>query len=325
MQKFLVIRFSSIGDIVLTSPVVRCLKKQVPNAEIHYLTKPAFNDVLKANPYIDYVHVLDKPLLEKIKELKAIGFDFIIDLHNNLRTQIIKSALNVTAFSFDKLNTEKAQLVNFKINTLPNIHIVDRYLNTLTNFGVINDGLGLDYFIPEDTKLSATVTDLTQQPYLTIAIGAQHYTKRLPTAKLIEICKTISTKIILLGGKDDETTGQQIADESGTHVVNLAGKLSLNQSALVIKQAQQVITHDTGLMHIAAAFKKPIISIWGNTVPDFGMGPYYGNQIISNHIFEVLNLPCRPCSKIGFNHCPKKHFNCMNLQDTAAIADVVNA
>nr|MBP9186877.1 glycosyltransferase family 9 protein [Bacteroidia bacterium] len=207
---------------------------------------------------------------------------------------------------------------------LPNLHIVDRYLNTLTNFGVINDGLGLDYFIPEETKLSAAVIDLIQQPYLAIAIGAQHYTKRLPTAKLIEICKTIPTKIILLGGKDDEITGQQIADKCGTHVVNLAGKLSLNQSALVIKQAQQVITHDTGLMHIAAAFKKPIISIWGNTVPEFGMGPYYGNQNIPNHIFEVLNLPCRPCSKIGFNHCPKKHFNCMNLQDTAAIIDAIS-
>ncbi|MBP9187665.1 MAG: glycosyltransferase family 9 protein, partial [Bacteroidia bacterium] len=177
MQKFLVIRFSSIGDIVLTSPAVRCLKKQVADAEIHYLTKPAFKEVLKANPYIDYLHVLDKPLLEKIKELKAFGFDFIIDLHNNLRTQIIKSVLNVPAFSFDKLNTEKAQLVNFKINTLPNLHIVDRYLNTLTNFGVINDGLGLDYFIPEDTKLSTAVIDLIQQPYLAIAIGAQHYTK----------------------------------------------------------------------------------------------------------------------------------------------------
>ena len=110
--------------------------------------------------------------------------------------------------------------------------------------------MGLDYFIPEDTKLSAEFNNLIQQPYLAIAIGAQHYTKRLPTAKLIEICKTIPTKIILLGGKEDEITGQQIADKCGTHVVNLAGKLSLNQSALVIKQAQQVITHDTGLMHI---------------------------------------------------------------------------
>jgi len=322
--KFLILRFSSIGDIVLTTPVLRCLKLQYPNAEIHYLTKPAFETILANNPYITKVHVLDKTLLQKTMELKHLGFDYIIDLHNNLRTRIIKSVLNVPSFSFDKLNTEKAQLVNLKSNTLPQVHIVNRYLDTLESFGVTNDGQGLDYFIPDDVTLSDEVKQLTSKPYIAVAIGAQHSTKRLPTQKLIEVCKQINTKVILLGGKEDENTGNEIVEKSGSHVINLSGKLSLHQSAWVVKQAQKVITHDTGLMHIAAAFKKPIISIWGNTVPDFGMTPYYGNYNITNKVFEVPHLACRPCSKIGFNACPKAHFNCMNLQDNLGIAAAAN-
>lgn len=322
--KFLILRFSSIGDIVLTTPVVRCLKQQYPQAEIHYLTKPAFKSILANNPYISQVHVLDKPLLKKVMELKQLGFDYIIDLHNNLRTRIIKSVIDVPSFSFDKLNTEKAQLVNFKANTLPQVHIVYRYLDTLSSFGVTNDGQGLDYFIPDDVTWSDELKQLTSKPYIAVAIGAQHSTKRLPTQKLIEVCKNININIILLGGKEDENTGNEIEKQSGLHVFNLSGKLSLHQSALVVKLAQKVITHDTGLMHIAAAFKKPIISIWGNTVPEFGMTPYYGNYNINQQLFEVNNLSCRPCSKIGFKTCPKSHFYCMNLQDTTAIAAAAN-
>lgn len=322
--KFLILRFSSIGDIVLTTPVVRCLKQQYPQAEIHYLTKPAFKSILANNPYLSQVHVLDKPLLKKVIELKHLGFDYIIDLHNNLRTRIIKSIIDVPSFSFDKLNTEKAQLVNFKSNTLPQVHIVDRYLDTLSSFGVTNDGQGLDYFIPDDVALSDELIELTSKPYIAVAIGAQHSTKRLPTQKLIDVCKNINTHVVLLGGKEDEQAGEEIAKQSGAHVTNLSGKLSLHQSALVVKLAQKVITHDTGLMHIAAAFKKPIISIWGNTAPEFGMTPYYGNYNIKQQLFEVNNLSCRPCSKIGFKACPKTHFNCMNLQDTTAISAAAN-
>lgn len=324
MTKFLILRFSSIGDIVLTTPVIRCLKLQYPDAEIHFLTKPGFASILLANPYITKVHVLDKSLLSIALEMKTIAFDYVIDLHNNLRTSIIKSVLNIPAFSYDKLNIEKALLVNFKQSYLPNVHVVDRYLNTLSSFGVVNDGQGLDYFIPSDVTLSLEVKQLLVKPYIAVAIGAQHGTKCLPKQRLIDVCKNINRNVVLLGGNEDGILGDEIAENSGLHVINLSGKLSLNQSALVIKQAEKVITHDTGLMHIAAAFKKSIISIWGNTVPAFGMVPYYGNSDVKKYIFEVTKLSCRPCSKIGFDTCPRTHFNCMNLQDTIAIAKVVN-
>lgn len=309
---------------MLTTPVVRCLKQQYPNAEIHYFTKPAFASILKSNPFIDEVHVLDDALLKKITALKKIGFDYVIDLHNNLRTRIIKSVLDVPAFSFDKLNIEKSQLVKLGVNTLPQIHIVDRYLATLSSFNVVNDGKGLDFFIPAETTLPDALMHITQQYFLTIAVGAQHATKRLPTAKLIELCRLIQYPIVLLGGKEDIETGLQIQQASGSHVHNYCGALSLQQSALTVKQSRLLITHDTGLMHIAAALKKPTISIWGNTVPELGMTAYYGNEPIKSDLFEVKGLKCRPCSKIGFKQCPKTHFNCMNLQPIEQIAAYVN-
>lgn len=318
MPKFLIIRFSSIGDIVLTTPVIRCLKKQVPGAEVHYLTKPAYKSLLEHNPYIDQLHLLDKPLLQKIQELKALGFDQIIDLHNNLRTRIIKAIMDVPAFSFDKLNLEKSVLVAFHKNILPDVHIVDRYMDTLKPFDVVNDGEGLDYFLPENIKLPAPVS--LPPSFVAFAIGAQHATKRLPSEKITAICSMMHTPVVLLGGKEDAATGAAIARQSGPHVIDLCGKLSIHESAYVASMAQKMISHDTGLMHIAAAFKKEIVSVWGNTVPEFGMTPYYGKYRVGDFRSQVADLPCRPCSKIGYNKCPKQHFNCMMLQDEAAIA-----
>ena len=137
MPKFLILRFSSIGDIVLTTPVIRGLKQQVPNAEVHFLTKSAFEPVLKHNPYIDKLHIFSENPVECLKELANEKFDAIIDLHHNQRSFWVKRKLRSTStFSFRKLNIEKWLLVNFKINRLPALHIVNRYLETVKSFGV---------------------------------------------------------------------------------------------------------------------------------------------------------------------------------------------
>lgn len=314
--RFLIIRFSSIGDIVLTTPVVRCLKLQYPNAEIHYLTKPVFVPLLEHNPYITKVHTLGSSIAQTALTLKSLQFDYIIDLHQNLRSRIVKAIIDVPAFSFEKLNLEKSLMVSAKIQALPAIHIVDRYLDTVSAFGIRNDFEGLDYFFPQHLALP----DSLPPSFIAIAIGAQHATKRLPTHQLIKLCTQITSPVVLLGGKEDAATGESIALASGKHVINLCGKLSLHQSAKAVQQANCLITHDTGLMHIAAALKKPVVSVWGNTIPAFGMTAYYGKHNVMNSLFEVKGLSCRPCSKIGYSACPKKHFHCMELQDTKAIA-----
>lgn len=308
--KFLILRFSSIGDIVLTTPVIRCLKQQYPEAEIHYFTKSKFGFLLEDNPNVDKIWLLDGSLNKMIKELRAENFDYIIDLHTNLRTLHIKLALFKRSFSFKKLNAQKWLQTQFKINYLPDIHIVDRYLDTVLPLGVKNDDLGLDYFIPYKDKVERDwIPETHQKDFVTYAIGGQHTTKKLPVHRMIELCRKINFPIILLGGKEDFEAGEEIRKAIGDRLIfNGCGKYNFNQSASLIEQSFIVFSHDTGLMHVAAAFKKKVYSIWGNTVPAFGMYPY-------KTAFEVIennDLDCRPCSKIGYKQCPKKHFNCMN-------------
>ena len=315
-MKILVLRFSSIGDIVLTTPVVRQLKQQVPSAQVHFATKPAFAKLFEASPYVDKLHLLSGSLAALVAELRAERFDFIVDLHNNLRTQLIRLQLpTVPGRAFNKLNWQKYLLARFKINRLPPVHIVDRYRAAAAPLGVRDDGRGLDYFIPPGQEVDvAAGLPAGFQPgrYAAVAIGAQHATKRLPVEKLIELVARLAPRpVVLLGGPEDESTGHVIELAATSPIFNGCGQFSLHQSASLLRQAQFVVSHDTGLMHIAAAFKKPVYSVWGNTVPQFGMYPY-------RTPFEVLEVPglgCRPCSKIGFNQCPLGHFKCMREQD----------
>lgn len=324
--KILILRFSSIGDIVLTTPVIRCLKKQLPNCEIHFAVKAAFSTIVESNPYIDKVIVLRDYVEEVIDIAKRENYNYIIDLHNNLRTLKIKKALKkVPNKSFHKLNIQKWLLTNFKINNMPNVHIVDRYMKTVEHLGVKNDGQGLDYFIPEADKVKDNDIPTTHLAgYIAIVIGAAHKTKQYPVEKLKELCAAIKHPIILLGGKEDYEMGKEIAEQDPFKIYNAAGKFNLNESADLVRRSKFIISNDTGLMHIAAAFKKPIISIWGNTVPSFGMTPYYGNYNIISATLENKNLRCRPCSKIGYDACPKGHFKCMKEIDANEIVVTVN-
>jgi|GEM_PF-10292 len=320
-MKFLIIRFSSIGDIVLTTPVVRCLKRQIVTAEVHFLTKAAFRPVLEANPYIDKLHLLGDDWDGMIKELQAADFDYVIDLHHNVRTLKVKKALGKQAFSFRKLNIEKWLYTNFKWNRMPDEHIVDRYLATVRSFGVRNDGMGLDYFIPKADELKPEdIPTAHQAGYIGVVIGAALATKQLPLHKLKDVCAAIPHPLILLGGPEDATLGEQLAAMDPIRIYNACGKFNLNESAGLVRLAKSVVTHDTGLMHIAAAFKRPIVSVWGNTVPEFGMYPYYGARAQPNEVMEVRPLSCRPCSKIGYKKCPKGHFKCMEQQSFDKIA-----
>lgn len=318
--KILIIRFSSIGDIVLTSPVIRCLQEQVPGVRLHYLTKKSYEAVLAGNPYLDKIHFLKDSLADTIAELRLENFDHVIDLHHNMRTLLIKRRLGKPSSSFNKLNFYKWLLVALKIDLLPKEHIVDRYLRTVKFLGVNNDGKGLDYFIMNNHHLPLLLPPSHQQ-YIALVIGAQHHTKRLPTERLIELCKLLKQAVVLLGGPEDCERGETIMMAAGNHVFNGCGKFKLDQSAYLVKMAKYVITHDTGLMHIAAAFKKPIISVWGNTVPEFGMYPY---MVDENYIEEVKGLWCRPCSKIGYKRCPLGHFKCMNEINLTAISQQAN-
>lgn len=311
---------------MLTTPVLRCLKEQVPGVSIHYLTKSSFHPVLAANPHIDRIHFLQDDWGNMIRTLKEEAFDYVIDLHHNLRTARVKKALAAPAYSFPKLNVQKWLYVNVKLNLMPDKSIVDRYFEAVRPLGVHNDTKGLDYFIPESDLIGQRDIPMSHWAgYNAYVIGGSFFTKKLPVAHWQELCRKSPIPVILLGGPEDRDEAAEIAAIDPIKIYNSCGKFNLNESADLVKRSKLVISNDTGLMHVAAAFKKPIISLWGNTTPEMGMFPYYGYNNLNMRIapesliIERKGLSCRPCSKIGFDKCPRRHFKCMNELDFSDI------
>ena len=323
-MKILVIRFSSIGDIVLTTPVIRCLKNQIDDVEIHVLTKKKFSSLYKTNPYINKVYEYDDSLKKNIEELKLENYDYIVDLQKNKRSLRATRALHKPHSSFPKLNFKKFLLTTFKINLMPDIHIVDRYFKAVEKLGVTNDYQGLDFFISEknDYPLSELPENF-QEGYHAFVIGGTYKTKILPAVKIVEIIQKLNEPVILLGGPDDVERAEEILSAVSCQLsaISLVGKINLEQSASIVKKAKSVLTNDTGLMHIAAAFHKNIVSVWGNTVPELGMYPYLPKEKEKCHIVECKDVKCRPCSKLGFKECPKRHFKCMMKIDSDTVVE----
>lgn len=308
--KILVLRFASIGDIVLTTPVVRCLKQQLPGTELHFCTKRAYASIVENNPYIDKAYYSDGNLYQLIRQLRAERYDYVIDLHNTFTTDLIKTALGVRSGSVDTFSFRKWLYVRWKINILPIEHVVDRYMATVRSLGVENDDQGLDYFVPYKDHVETDWLPRTHQhDFVAYAIGGQQATRRLPIARMIELCRKINYPIVLLGDKADRRAGDEVVRVLGDQLIyNACGQFNLNQSASLLQRARVVFSHDTGLMHIAAAFRKKVYSIWGSTTPQFGQYPYKTPYVR----LEKTGLPCRPCSLSGSGNCPMKHFRCMN-------------
>ena len=315
-MKILVIRFSSIGDIVLCSPVLRSLHQAFPSTEIHFLAKKKFYGLLEFNPHLKKIHALDGALANIRKQLESENFDLIIDLHHSLRSRWLCFLLGKPVLSVEKRSFDKWLLVRFGWDRLGQEHVVDRYLKTIEPLGIQADNKGLEFFPcdcekPEEEELPEFIR---KEKYAVFSIGGTHFTKRMPTGKWNELLSQMAGPVVIAGGKEDMEAAAVIEKsglQAGKKVFNACGKFSLGGTSHLIRNSSLVISHDTGLMHIAAAFKKPVVCIWGNTVPAFGFSPWR----TSHFNLEVQNLNCRPCSRIGSAACPKGHFNCMNQQD----------
>jgi len=327
MPKFLVIRFSSIGDIVLTTAAIRCLATQVPGAEIHFLTKRSFRAVTEANPHISRFHYLDDDLGALIGDLRREDFDTVIDLHKNPRSYKVRRALGKPVLTYRKLTLERFLLTRFHVDRMPGRHISERYLDALAPLGVTDDGQGLDYFLPVGTNLDGKqLPEWTGRGYIALVIGASYYTKKLPVDRLKELVSMLDHPVVLLGGPGDAVDGEAIASEFPGKVVNACGRYELNQSALITRDARLVISHDTGLQHIACAFQRPVLALWGGTSPALQMEPWYGTAHTDLHRnFQVPGLACQPCSIHGSKHCPKGHFRCMRDMDLRSLSSTANA
>ena len=325
-MKILIIRFSSIGDIVLTTPVIRCVKQQIENAEVHFLTKKTFKDVTIANPYIDHFHYFDNNLDELAETLNLEQFDYIVDLHKNLRTMLLRRKVKSKWFIYKKLSWQKFVLTKLKINVMPRRHVTLRSLDAVRPLGVRDDGKGLDYFIPPGERIEHDHLPASHYfGFVAIVIGASYFTKKLPVYKLKELCSKIDYPIVLIGGPEDVEEGRQIAEQDDIKIYNSCGKFSINASADIVSKAKLVISHDTGLQYIAAAFNKRILAIWGGTSPSLQVEPFYGSSQLPLHTNYVLNLGCQPCSNYGTRTCPRGHFKCMKHQNIDDMVSKVEA
>lgn len=321
-MKILIIRFSSLGDVVLTTPVPRLLKKKYPNSEIHFITKKIYSSIYNNNINVDKVIEFSNNLFEAYNNLKKENYDLVIDLHNNLRSIFLKFLLFKKTYTYNKEFIRRWIYVNTKIY-LKIKHISISYIETLKMLGIEDDHQGLDLYIDEKEKiLRSNLPKSHKNEFYVLIIGAKHYTKRLPVKKIIELCDKINKPIILLGGKDDIPTSFEVEKffrtkkkhddiekilNKRTSIYNLCGKISIGGSASIVSMAKVVYTNDTGFMHIAAALNKRVVSIFGSTHPQLGFYPYKTNFFI----YQNNKLSCRPCTKIGLSKCPAGHFKCM--------------
>ena len=287
-----------MGDVILTSPVVRTVHNQL-NCEIHFLIKDSFRDLVKHSPFVHSVHSLSESLGSTISELQKENFDLILDLQKNRKSKKITKELNTETLTFSKLNVKKWILVQSGINLLPKSHLIDRYFDSLKDLGIKNDGLGNELFIPSSASVSIDKLALPKK-YIALGIGAQHTGKCLNEEQLLYIAENTSLPIVLLGGKRELELSKRLSESSNVTIWNLTAKSSLLETAEVIRRSTITISGDTGVMHMASAFKVPQISIWGCTSPELGMFPYQGHA--HSVIIEPLEHLKRPCAKLG-NRC----------------------
>ena len=314
MKKILIIRFSSIGDIVLTSPVVRCIKLQT-HAKVHFLIKEQYVSILESNPYVDKIIPVNKSLTKLVQLLRMEQYDYVVDLQNSFRSYWLKIRLNNNSYTVNKQNWKKFLSIYFGINLLKD-HVVDRYFKTIKSLNIVNDFKGLDYFICDDLNLDVIVSG----KFLVWCIGASYEQKTLSINQIVQVCNNLTIPCLLLGGNNEFTKGEMIIQETTNNsIFNMCGKLSLDESAYYIKKSEVVLTGDTGLMHIAAAFHKKIISFWGCTKPLLGFSPY----MPANTSFQLVFAPNkRPCSKHG-NYCQLTKDGCVKKIESEEIKKVI--
>ncbi len=306
-RKILIIRLSSLGDIILTTPLIRSLKKQYPKLQIDFLLRQQYKDILVNNPYVDNIIYYESDNIEKKqleRKLSEQNYELIVDLQANFRSASISSKLNVIKEKFDKKTFEKFLLVKFKINKLQNSkQIPIRYAETINDFQL--DDKGLDLF----TNNNSSAVLNSEEKYIGFCPGSRHFTKMWPEEYYIQLgnlLKIHGYRIVLLGGSTDIQICNKIS-KSIPYSMNLCNDDDILQTAADMKKCESIVCNDSGLMHVACAVKVPVLTLFGSTVKEFGFTPYKNH----NSILENNSLSCRPCSHIGRESCPKGHFKCM--------------
>ncbi len=336
INKTLIIRLSSIGDIILASPLVRLLRKAFPKTQIDFLVKTGYADLVRYNPHLSNIIAFDsrggaEHLSALRRRIRRSGYDLIIDLQGNFRSSFVRSGNARQVMIVDKRRLARFLLVNFKwnlYNSAPPVAL--RYLETLSPWRVVDDGLGLEVFVPKETqsriadRLAAAGVH-NNENIVGLCPGAKHATKRWPLERFAELAAMLiredNATVILFGGEDDrkrcDVIEQKVVEENGNRntIANFAGAFSLLETAAAMDACDVVVSNDTGLLHLAAARKRKVAALFGPTVKEFGFFPYGAES----RVIERSGLYCRPCTHIGGEACPEGHFRCMREVTVEAV------
>ena len=316
----------TIADVVFATPIIRALKVQLDELELHILADLTAAFTLDENPYVDNIHFPTGSTWKNYRRLKREKFDIVVNLREGLNSKFLTLLLNAKTYALKSNRWKEWLMINLKIDQLSNHHLVHRMFEGLSKLPIKPDELGLDYFIPDKDKVAKDwLPEAFREAYVVFCINASHNTRKLTVSRMIELCDKINKPIVLLGSKEDTETGEAISEffnqsfsagyEEGllqlnksTIIYNACGKFNFNQMASVVKQARAIFTFDNEFIPIASAFKKEIFGLWGNTILLIGRYPYRTKFTV----LENNKTSCRPCSARGFAKCPKGHFNCMN-------------
>jgi heptosyltransferase-2 len=328
-RKTVILRLSSIGDIILTSPLLRVYRQAAgKDARVDFVVRKEYAELVQSCHHLSIIHEYDvatgyKGLQALARKLREEQYDLVIDLHDSIRTKLLRVACKAgDTVVMDKRKFERWLLVNLKRNAYSDaLTVAERYIETVAPYGIVNDDKGLEIFIPDTTQfeVSGKIAKLRLNQFekvIGICPGSKHFTKRWQREKFAEVAvrtaKEHHAKVLLFGGRDErddcEFVRQEVARRvSEDAVTNFAGEFSLLESAAALEFCDVVVTNDSGLMHLAAARQRKIVAIFGSTVKEFGFAPY-GTEAV---VIENSGLDCRPCTHIGKASCPKGHFNCM--------------
>jgi heptosyltransferase-2 len=343
LHKTLIIRLSSIGDIILSSPLVRLLRGRFPDIRIDYLVKSQYADLVRHNPHIS--HVMEFPdrgtigdLIRLRRSISSAGYDLVLDIHDSIRSRFLTAGLPATR-RINKRKLARTILVNFKKDVYSRFGgapgVADRYLEIVQDLGIRNDQRGPEVFVPQWTRVSvdAMLSGETIDAGIScvgICPSAKHGNKMWPADRFADAAGQLALKtgrpILVFGSADERNRCAEIIGlirtaYPGVRAVNLAGLTTLLEMASAMARCAVVVTNDTGLMHLATARGIPTVAIFGPTVRQFGFFPQAANSIV----VEQHGLSCRPCTHIGLPTCPKGHFHCMTLTTTAAVVDAALA
>ncbi len=333
IQKILVFRLSSIGDIILTSALIRCLRNTFPSAQIDFVIKKQFIQLVEHNPHINNVYVVDKNEgfagLKRLKQTIAHNkYDVFLDIHKNMRSMFIKTGSRAnTVLTFKKRVLKRTLLTAFGIDTFKTITpTYMKYIEAAKSIGVSYDGNGTEIFIPQKDIISVQQIlqehAITKHDYVVLCPGASFKNKQWLPERFAELASRIiqnqNINVVLIGGKAEQDICKMILETAGNRVLDLSGRLSLMESGAVLSMAKTIVSNDTGMLLMAEALKIPVVGIYGPTARQFGFYP-----ILEKSRWVEVDIPCRPCTKMGKNTCPKKHWKCMRLITTNMVYDSV--